>query len=142
MAPAMERYRIIDHTADIGLEIYGKTREEVFINAASGLFSLITNPDRVAADQQQKIGLDAPDYDELLVAWLNELLYYFDAEGLLFSRFEIERLTRERLVGRAYGEKLDRSRHEINTVIKAATYHQLKLEATDEGFQARIILDI
>ena len=138
----MTKFEIIDHTADVGLVVYGSTRKEVFINAAIGMFSLIVDSGKVSGTQQQEISLDADDYEELLVAWLNELLYLFDAENLIFSQFEISRLNSDSLTAIAYGEKIDLSRHEIKTQIKAATYHQLKLKTEDEGFSAQIILDV
>ncbi len=138
----MTKFEIIDHTADVGLVVYGSTRKEVFINAAIGMFSLIVDPGKVSGTQQLEITLDADDYEELLVAWLNELLYLFDAENFIFSQFEISRLNSDSLTAIAYGEKIDLSRHEIKTQIKAATYHQLKLKTEDEGFSAQIILDV
>ena len=138
----MTKFEIIDHTADVGLVVYGSTRKEVFINAAIGMFSLIVDPGKVSGTQQLEITLDADYYEELLVAWLNELLYLFDAENFIFSQFEISRLNSDSLTAIAYGEKIDLSRHEIKTQIKAATYHQLKLKTEGEGFSAQIILDV
>ncbi len=138
----MPEFEFIDHTADVGLVAYGATREEVFINAAAGMVNLITDPEKIAPSLQREINLDADDYADLLVAWLNELLYLFDAENLIFSRFDITRLTPNSLAATVSGEKIDLARHEIKTQVKAATYHQIKLETGAENFSARIILDI
>ncbi len=135
------KFEFIDHTADVGLIAYGNSVEEVFLNAAYGMFSLIADLERVAEVISRQVVAEAPDQDELLVTWLNELLYLFDAEGLIFSRFEILDLREQSLRAMAHGEKVDPWRHNLKTQVKAATYHQLKLEKGDH-FRARIILDI
>jgi len=137
----MQNFEIIDHTADVGIVAYGDSVEEVFINAAYGMFSLIADLEKVAEVIRHEIVAEAPDQEELLVTWLNELLYLFDADNLIFSRFEIVGLGQEHLRAIAYGEKADPLRHNLKTQVKAATYHLLKLEKGD-GFRAQIILDI
>ena len=137
----MARFEVVDHTADIGLIAYGSTLEEVFVNAAYGMFSLIAELDQVEERIHREIETEAPDQGELLVTWLNELLYFFDAESLLFRRFEILRLDRTWLEARAFGERVDPSRHKVKTAVKAATYHLLKLEEGD-GLRAQIIFDV
>jgi SHS2 domain-containing protein len=137
----MPNFEFIDHTADIGLIAYGNSIEEVFVNAAYGMFSLIADLEKVAEVISHQVVAEAPDQEELLVTWLNELLYLFDAEGLIFSRFDIADLRQQYLRAMAHGEKVDPSRHNLKTQVKAATYHQLKLEKRN-NFKARIILDI
>ena len=138
----MLKFEIIDHTADAGLVAYGATRKETFVNAAVGMFSMITNLEEVDCSHQQEIAIEADDYEELLVTWLNELLYLFDVESLLFRDFNIVRLEHNKLAATACGEKIDPLRHELKTQIKAATYHKLKLEKEEDGFSAQLILDV
>jgi len=140
-ASAMPEFEIIDHTADVGIIARGDSVGDVFINAAHGMFSLIADLDKVAEVDIQEIVVEAPDQEELLVTWLNELLYLFDAENLIFSRFEITHLGKDKLEAIAYGEKVDPARHNLKTHVKAATYHMLKLRKED-GFRAQIILDV
>ncbi len=137
----MARFEVVDHTADIGLIAYGSTLEEVFVNAAYGMFSLIADLDQVQERIHREIETEAPDQGELLVTWLNELLYFFDAESLLFKRFEILRLDQTWLQAQAFGEKVDPTRHRVKTAVKAATYHLLKLEEGN-GLRAQIIFDV
>ncbi len=137
----MAKFEVIDHTADIGLVAYGSTAEEVFINAAYGMFSLIADIDQVEERTHREIRTEAPDQEELLVTWLNELLYFFDAESLLFKRFEILGLDQTWLAAKAFGEKADPAKHKLKTPIKAATYYLLKLEEGD-GLRAQIIFDV
>jgi len=138
----MQGYEFIDHTADVGIVARGKTIEDVFINAARGMVSLIVDPESVSEKVRREIAVEGADREELLVSWLNELLYLFDAESLVFSRFEITSLSETSLKGAAYGEKVDPARHEIKTQVKAATYHQLKIEKESGGFRGRVIFDI
>ena len=137
----MLEFEVIDHTADLGIVARGESVDEVFVNAARGMFSLIVDLDTVAELTNQEIIVEAPDQEELLVTWLTELLYLFDAENLVFSRFEIIDLGNEYLRAIAYGEEFDPARHNIKSHIKAATYHMLRLQRQD-GFRAQIILDV
>ena len=136
-------FRFIDHTADIGVVAYGADIGQVFVNMARALFSLITEPDAVAESLSRDIELEAPDEESLLIAWLNELIYLFDTEHVLFKRFEVSVLNGERLKARAWGEKADPSHHQLKTGVKAATYHRLSLTGdSDKGYRAQVIFDI
>lgn len=137
----MQGFEITDHTSDVGIVAYGKSLEEVFVNAALGTFSLVADLGAVAETIERSIEVDAMNREELLVAWLNELLYLFDAERLIFRRFQITGLEEEKLSATAWGEEIDPSRHNLQTQVKAATYHQLKLEKPN-GFRAQVILDV
>jgi SHS2 domain-containing protein len=134
-------FEILDHTADVGIIAYGADLRQAFANAARGLFSLITELDDVEEVTHRDIGLEASDEESLLVAWLNELIYRFDTEGILFKRFDISQLDNTHLKARGYGEKADRSRHQLTREVKAATYHMLKVEKKD-GFRVQVIFDI
>jgi SHS2 domain-containing protein len=135
-------FEIIDHTADVGIIAYGADVEELFSNAALALFSLITEPERVEEKLHLNLEVNSEDRDSLLVEWLNELIYLFDAKHILFSRFEIESLTHNQLKATCYGEGFDPMKHKIKIGVKAATYHMLKLDKSDDGCKAQIILDI
>ena len=137
----MKRFEFIDHTADIGIMAYGSSLEQVFVNAACGMFSLIANPDKVTAHISRKISLTAHDREELLVVWLNHLLYLFDADNLIFNRFDSFQINDHELIAIACGEKVDPLKHHLKTHIKAATYHQLEI-VEDDGFRAQVIFDI
>jgi SHS2 domain-containing protein len=135
-------FEIIDHTADIGIIAYGTDIEEVFSNAALALFSLITEPESIKEEAHLNLKVSSEDRDSLLVEWLNELIYFFDAKHLLFNRFEIESLTNNELKAICHGEGFDPLRHKIKRGVKAATYHMLKLEKNSGGYEAQILLDI
>jgi len=134
-------FDIIDHTADVGIVAYGADLSQAFANAARGLFSLITELDDVEEVTHRDIELTAPDRESLLVGWLNELIYIFDAEQIVFKRFDITRLGNTGLKARSYGEKVDRSKHRLKTGVKAATYHMLSV-GRGNGFEVRVLFDI
>lgn len=136
-----EDFEILDHTADVGIIAYGADEKQAFANAAKGLFSLIAELDDVGEELKRDIRFTASDQEELLVEWLNELVYLFDAEGIIFKRFEISELDDSHLRASVYGEKADSSRHTLKTGVKAATYHMLKIEK-GEGCRVQVLFDI
>ena len=134
-------FEFIDHTADIGIIAYGADMKQAFANAARALFSLITDLEDVKEVLHQDTELTATDEEGLLVEWLNELIYQFDAENMLFKRFDITELNNTQLKARSYGEKVDRLRHKLKIGVKAATYHMLRIDKED-GCKVQVIFDI
>jgi len=135
-------FEIIDHTADVGIIAYGVDIKQLFSNAALALFSLITEPESITEKLHRGLEISSEDRDNLLVEWLNELIYLFDAEHVLFNRFDIASLSNKRLKATCYGEKIDPLRHRIKIGVKAATYHMLKVDKDSNGYKAQIIFDI
>ena len=135
-------FEVIEHTADTGIIAYGGDIKQLFSNAALALFSLITDVASIEEALQHNVEITSEDRDSLLVEWLNELIYLFDAEHLLFKRCEFESLSHNHLKATCYGEKFKRSKHTIKTGVKAATYHMLEMDKDDGGYKARVIFDI
>jgi SHS2 domain-containing protein len=136
-------FEIIPYTADVGLRARGTNPAQAYANAARGLFSLITDLEKVRESIFRDVSVSSPDKETLLVAWLNELIFFFDTEMLLFKRFEIGNWCENSLQARCYGEKIDRSRHELKRAIKSATYHKLKVEKlADNEYQVQVLLDV
>jgi SHS2 domain-containing protein len=136
------RFEILEHTADVGIVAHGGTLEEVFANAAAGMFALMADLGRVRPLEERRISLEARDREGLLVRWLTELLYYLDAEEMLFSRFAVEEVSDRRLRARAWGERIDRERHRLHFGVKAVTRHMLEVAAEDGGYRAQVLFDI
>ena len=136
-----KRFEVIDHTADIGIAAYGANLREAFANAAYALFSLMVDLDNVADAVCYKAEVTAENREDLLVAWLNELIYLFEVEDVLFQRFEIDELSETGLRASCYGERIDPERHKIKIAVKAATYHMLKVEERD-GCRVQVLFDI
>jgi len=138
----MQPFRILEHTADIGFEAFGATRKEVFANAARALMHLMVNLEAIAPRNEFPLRTEASDMPSLLVNWLSEILYRFDAEGWLFRDFKFDEFTEHSLAAIARGEKFDRRRHQVKLLVKAVTYHQLDLRESGEGWRAQVYVDI
>ena len=135
-------FETFEHTADVGLRIRGATLEELFAEAGCALFSLIAGRlDRVQAKQRFDLRVAGSQHDYLLFDWLNELLYLFESRSVICSRFEV-RLDPEGLSAVAWGEPLDPQRHLPEHEVKAITYHGLRVEPSDDGWLAEVIVDI
>ena len=136
-----KEFEIVDHTADVGIIAYGANISQAFANAARALFSLITELENVEEVLHRDIELTATDQESLLVEWLNQLIYLFDVENIVFKRFDIAQLNPTQLKARIYGEKVDKSKHKLKIGVKATTYHMLKVDK-DDGCMVQVILDI
>ncbi len=136
-----KEFEILNHTADVGIIAYGADMNQAFANAARGLFSLITELEDVEETEYRDIELTAPDQESLLVEWLNELIYLFDAEQIIFKRFDIAQLSQTHLKARSYGHKVDSSKHKLKMGVKAATYHMLKIEKSN-GAKVQVLFDV
>ncbi len=137
-----ERFQIFDTTADTGLEIYGTTLEKVFKNALKGLFFLITDLYTIEAKEEETVEVQGKDWVDLLVSWLNELIFLQDARGWLFKDYVIEKLEPYTIRALCKGERFKKGKHRIKTLVKAATYHQATVEETPQGYRAVVILDV
>jgi SHS2 domain-containing protein len=138
----MRRFDVVEHTADSGIIAYGGDMREAFANTAYGMFSLMADLEQVREETSRYIEAEAGDVESLVVAWLNELLFMFDTERIIFRRFDILGLTDTRLKADAYGETADASRHELKGGIKAATYHMLKVSEDRGRWHIRVIFDV
>ncbi|MCX7749985.1 MAG: archease [Candidatus Bipolaricaulota bacterium] len=138
-------YEILDHTADAGVRGIGPTVEEAFAEAALGMFSLMADLDSVRPETEVPVEVQADSLEELLVAWLGELLRERDVRGMLFSRFAVriaERDGRLHLSGRAWGEGIDPGRHRLGVEVKAATYAGVRVEQRGGGWIAQCVVDL
>ncbi len=124
----------------MGLVAYGKSLAEAFANTAYGLFSLIVEPNEVKEKESRKVTVRAQDAESLLFQWINELIYIFEVERLLFKSFDITEFTGQSLEATCRGEKYDPSRHQLKTGVKSATYHLLKVDG--EKNRVQVIFDV
>ncbi len=138
----MNGYEVFEHTADIGVRIKGSSREELFKNAGLALFR-ISSRKQFTVDKTRRditVKLNADDLEELFVGWLNELLSLSAAKGLIFHNIKINKLTDNSLEAVAVGSPV--ANYKVNTEIKAATYHELRIIQDESGWQAEVILDV
>jgi SHS2 domain-containing protein len=148
----MKPFEILDISGDIGLRSFGKTVQEAFVNAAIGMYSLITDTGKIEEKKSIDISLENDSLDSLLVAWLNELVFHFDAYGFIGKKISITESDLEpgppatlksyRLNAVLSGEEFDPERHESRLLIKAATYHRLRIEKSNDLWKIDIIFDI
>lgn len=135
-------YEHFEHTADLGMRVAAGDLNSLFAEAARGLFAMIVdNPATIRPLEERTIEVSGKERDYLLFDWLNELLFRFETEEILFSEFDVD-VTETGLKAVVKGEPVDRDRHELDHEVKAITYHQLEVEPTDTGWRAELIVDI
>ena len=141
----MSNYKFFDHTADIGVEVSGRTRKELFVNTAQALFDIMieSKTGEASAKQLKKITVEGTDVSDLLINFLRELLYLFNGEKFITDRCEIIQFSNKALEARLTGESFNNKNHLIKTEIKAVTYSGLSVERVKAGgWKARIIFDV
>ena len=138
----MEKFKVLDISGDVGIKAFGKSIDEAFINAAIGMYSLITNLDSIKEKKTINVSVGSPSLDGLLVSWLNELIFNFDAYSFIGKKIEINQFSDNRMVATVTGEEFDPERHEGKLLIKAATYHKLRIEKIDDMWEIDVIFDI
>lgn len=144
----MAGYRLLDHTADMGIAATGDDLPAAFANAAQGMFAWMVDLDAVEEREQHTVEATGRDAEALLVAFLNELLFLFETRGVLFKRLRVEEMSApaggagpRRIVAVGFGERLDPRRHELRGSIKSATYHLLHVREGPTECSVQVILD-
>ena len=138
----MKRYEQFSHTADIGVRVFGKTLKELFENAAFAMFDILADLDGLKGEITQDFELTAPNHEELLISWLDELLYNFYAKNIIFYKFEVAELSEDVVRAKAFGRSVSENRNRLKTEIKAATYYNLKIIKKDDYYEVDIIFDV
>lgn len=140
-----KKYEYLDHTADAKFLAYGKTLEEAFENAALAMFNVMIDTNTISHSQSREIELTAEDVDGLLFDWLSEFLFLMDAEYLVFGDFRVHSIeqkgTHLHLIATVYGETIDLSRHVFDTEVKAATYNDMQVQRSADGWILRATVD-
>ena len=137
----MKNYEILEHTADIRIRVLGNSLNDLFINAALAMFDILAEKEHSEKTAVKALILqEAIDIEELFINWLNELLSLSAEKEVIFSEFKINKLTNTSLDIECFGASA--SSYRINTEIKAATYHGLKMQKNDKGWEAEVIFDV
>jgi len=136
----MKSFELIEHTADIGVTASGNTLAEAFGSAACGLFSIMTDISKIRESESRTVYVDAADAENLLFNWMNELIYIFEVDHMLFSRFNVTDLTDRSLKATCYGEKYNPAVHELKLGVKSATLHMIKVDREKNIVQ--VIFDV
>ncbi len=140
----MNHFEVFEHTADVGIRANGEDKNRAFEQAATGMFSIITDIDKTSHVGEFEICCEADDLEQLLVDWLTELLYINTAEQIILSKFQVDIQGKEgkwRLLASAYGEEYNPKRHPYHTEIKAVTHHLLKVEEKEQ-WNVQVLFDI
>ena len=141
MEPAA--YEFFGTTADKGILARGRDLPDLFANAARGLVALmVEDPAAVCARETRGVSLAAGSAEGLLVAWLSELLYWYDVDGFLAATPRVVHLEETALEAEVSGERFDPARHRAAGHVKAVTYHGLEIVREAGGWRAPIIVDV
>lgn len=135
------RWKFLEHTADVRLEVYGATMEELFLNAATGFTSLLASDAHIVAAAEFEVDLEAAEPEELLINWLRELLYQHETSGFVLSEAHIFEMSPRRLKARLMGGTRSPD-DEKDMEVKGVTYHGISVEKTAVGYSARVVFDI
>ena len=135
-------YEILEHPADVGLRVYGRTLAELFVHGGHGLTAIALEAEDSGSTERVSLSAQGADLEDLLVNWLSEILYYMDAEGWVFRDFRIQKIGDKVIEGEGWGERRDPARQQHSVAVKAVTYHQLSVRKTEEGWEAVVYLDI
>jgi SHS2 domain-containing protein len=138
----MKRFELIDISGDAGIRAFGRDLGELFANAAAGMYSLIAAPGGVLPRKSMDIKAEGASLEGLLVSWLNELIFHFDTYGFIGRDIHIQKLNNTLIMSTIDGEEFVPERHGRGLLIKAATYHKLKIERKEEHWEADVIFDI
>jgi SHS2 domain-containing protein len=136
------RVEAIDHTADVGLRVWAATSAEAFAAVAEAMFDIMVEREGIEDAHRWQVAVDADDWEDLLIAWLEELLYLYETERMVLHSCHVREIGPSHLDAELAGDYLNPERHPTRVQIKAVTYHQLRAEETAEGFEIQVIFDI
>nr|WP_321496463.1 archease [uncultured Methanolobus sp.] len=140
-------YEYLEHTADVRFRAYGKTLEQAFENAALAMLNVMVETSSVNNSLSVNIELTSFDLDSLLFDWLSEILFVFEVDEIVFGRVEVNKITVDEndeqcsLEATLYGETIDLSVHVFDTEVKAATYNDMRIENSDDGWMIQATVD-
>lgn len=139
----MKTFEYIDHTGDLGIRVRGKTLQELFTNAAHALFETVAVLDTISPIEHTQIDVEAESVADLMVAWLDELIFRHEVDEVFFKCAEISKVCETRISACVHGEPVDFTKHVVYTEIKSVTYHQLSVkQSTDGEWMANVIFDL
>ena len=138
-----QAWEFFEHTADIGVRIYGATLPELFVNAARAMYEALGELKKTGDRRQKSVELKAESWEDLLHDWLAELLFEVEANHVLYDDIEITGVVPGKLTASLAGGVIDFTRSQTNEEIKAVTYHQLRVEQLADGrWRANVIFDV
>jgi len=135
-------FELLEHPADIGFRVRADTLPALYANAAVAMLSIATDVAAIEPRETYHLAVASGDRESLMVDWLSEVLYWFDGKRIALTGFEIDRFDGVSLAATAHGEPRDPVRHRANLIVKAVTYHQLRIVEHEGRWLADVYLDI
>lgn len=135
-------YEPVDHTADVAMRVWAPDLRELLLQAAKGFIDLMIDPATVRAETARQIVARGADAEDLLVGWLEEIHYVFEAGRFAPCEVEITEFEGDEVRGLVRGEALDPERQEVRQVVKAITYHSMDIKQTDGRYEVEIVFDV
>ena len=135
-------YELIDISGDVGIRAFGRDCAEAWVNAGIGMYGLITDLDKIAENKILDVEVASDSPEGLLVKYLNELIFHFDTYNFIGKRIEVMEFTEGLIRVKVYGEEFDPRRHEQRLLLKAATYHNIKVKKSGDRCEVEVIFDI
>ena len=136
------KYRLIDHTADFGIHVFGTDLKNLFTNAALAMFDLITDIKSLKGADESSLNIKGDDRPDLMVNWLRELLYIWNGKEKLVESVDIISIAENELAAKIKFDSFDPAKHSIKNEIKAVTYHQIQVNRVPDGWESKIIFDV
>lgn len=138
----MKSYQLLNHTADIGIEVWGKTKKELFANTVLALFDLMVDLTGVNNANERVLNIKGADIEDLLINLLRETLYLFNGKRWLVKNCKVSELSDTQIVAKLQGESYNSQKHQLEKEIKAVTYHGLSVKKTAQDWKAKVIFDV
>ncbi|HMK60632.1 MAG TPA: archease [Dissulfurispiraceae bacterium] len=135
-------YEQIDISGDVGIRAWGRDCAEAWANAGIGMFSLVTDLSKIGNNRLVEIAIKADSSEGLLVRYLNELIFHLDTYNFIGNRIDIVAFSEDSLRAFVYGAEFDPSLHEQRLLLKAATYHNIRIAKMAEQCVVEVIFDI
>ena len=140
--PHAKNWEHFPHVADVGVRGFGRSAAEAFEQAALAMTAAIADLGQIEPREAVAIAARAPDLELLLAEWLNALIYEMATRKMLFSRFAVK-IEDTRLAATAWGERVNRARHDLGTEVKGATLTALRVAEVDSGrWVAQCVVDV
>jgi SHS2 domain-containing protein len=135
-------FEVLEHPADIGFRAYASTLAEVYVASAIAMLSIADDPAAAEPRVRYPLAVESGDRESLMVDWLSEVLYWYDGKGIAFREFQVEAFREDAIRAIGLGEPRDAERHRARVIVKAVTYHQLKIERRGDLWVTEVYLDI
>ncbi len=135
-------YALLNHTADLRIIVYGKDLMDLFENAATVMMRFLLDAGPADKTRAIPISVTAEDLNDLMVRWLSEILYLLMGEHQVVVRSTVNAVNPTHLEAVLHVIPYDPDKHEIETEIKAVTYHQIDVSPRESHWQAKIVFDL